>query len=407
MHWILAGTHSLDSVLRVSNYYVARGLAARREKTLYLPAPVSPYHYLLRRSDERFRERRPYHDDKPVVFEDYLQQYTPMTMLPVLNRFPFNRRWSLERSLSWTFPSLQRVVSEWAGWSPDVLVVSNPQYACLDQLVHPRRLIYRCVDDISGFQDIPRSLIDGERRLLERCDLVTAPGERQAEVLRERGAKDVRVIPHGVEVERFQGEFDEPDDLLTIPRPRIVYVGSINERFNREWLRHAAREYPHYSFVMIGPVEFGNSSLPELPNVFPIGPRSPETIPAYLRHCDAAIIPFRLSQLVQATCPIKLYEYLAAGLHVVATRWKDLEDRDAPIDLAEDAESFAAALDDLKNTPKERIRRTEFARSCSWERSNEAFFQAVSDVDQQQSPTALRAFSKSGRRPSHIERKTQ
>src|SRR5262249_2492326 len=69
-------------------------------------------------------------------------------------------------------------------------------------------------------------------------------------------------------------------------------------------------------------------------------------LPAYLVNSDVGLIPFdrdRKAALVDTINPLKLYEYAAAGLPVVATPWKELQRIGGPVTFASDPNSFAAA----------------------------------------------------------------
>ena len=61
------------------------------------------------------------------------------------------------------------------------------------------------------------------------------------------------------------------------------------------------------------------SALAAEPNVHLLGPRPYEGLPAVLRGADAGLIPYVRSALTDSIFPMKVYEYLAAGLPVVAT----------------------------------------------------------------------------------------
>ena len=47
-------------------------------------------------------------------------------------------------------------------------------------------------------------------------------------------------------------------------------------------------------------------------------------LPAYLQHFDVATIPFILNPITHATSPVKLFEYMAAGKPVVATKMREI-----------------------------------------------------------------------------------
>jgi glycosyltransferase involved in cell wall biosynthesis len=347
-------------------------------RVLYLPAPISLLHFLLRRGDARFQERRLFWSRRPMPWSDGIEQITPLTLLPLLNRFPFSSRHLVSWSLRATVPPLASALGGAGFLRPDVLIITNLQYATLDRIVRPRSLVYRCVDDIRGFARAPRSLTRAEVDLLKRCDFCFATSSSLAEKLKARGAKRVHIVRHGVDFARFAdaSSLAEPADLARIPRPRIIYVGTLSEWFNAEWVSAAARSLPGYHFVLVGPRETGDAPMPAGPNVHLLGPRQPDSVPAYLHACDAAMIPFRVSPLVESVLPVKLYEFLAAGLPVVAARWRELEQVGAPIVLAGNAEDFAEAVRRAPGSPG-RDERIAFARANSWERQFETMIAII------------------------------
>src|SRR4029450_5691509 len=74
-----------------------------------------------------------------------------------------------------------------------------------------------------------------------------------------------------------------------------------------------------YSFVVIGSAKTDMSAVEGKPNVFVLGQRAYAELPAYSRAFQAAIVPFRMTELTHSVNPIKLREYAAAGLPVVSS----------------------------------------------------------------------------------------
>jgi glycosyltransferase involved in cell wall biosynthesis len=159
----------------------------------------------------------------------------------------------------------------------------------------------------------------------------------------------------------------EPADLAAIPAPRAVYVGALEYWFDAELLAKTARSLPDVSFVVIGPGSAEGGDLEHLPNVHLLGARPYDELPAYLQHCDIGIVPFRRDEMVDAIHPIKVYEYLAAGLPVVSTRWPELEHMGAPITMVEPDSFDAAVAGALRERPEDgRATRLAYAAANSW-----------------------------------------
>ena len=61
--------------------------------------------------------------------------------------------------------------------------------------------------------------------------------------------------------------------------------------------------------------------LTSLPNVFHLPAVSYDRLPGVLGQFSVGLIPFRYNELTRGVNPNKMYEYLASGLPVVATRF--------------------------------------------------------------------------------------
>ncbi len=91
-----------------------------------------------------------------------------------------------------------------------------------------------------------------------------------------------------------------------------------------EWLAELARLRPSWSFALVGPVGLGDpgtdlSRLRDVPNPHLLGSRPYSVLLQVLRGADAALVPYASNELTASVFPMKVYEYLAAGLPVVAT----------------------------------------------------------------------------------------
>lgn len=123
--------------------------------------------------------------------------------------------------------------------------------------------------------------------------------------------------------------FREPDDLRSLGRPRLVYVGLIDKRIDPDLLAHLGQAHPEWEIVMIGPVDeklFSQQSVEQAaPNVIFLGSKKYHELPQYLAHCDIYLMPWIVNELTLHINPTKTLEYMAAARPVVSVSLPDLE----------------------------------------------------------------------------------
>jgi hypothetical protein len=105
----------------------------------------------------------------------------------------------------------------------------------------------------------------------------------------------------------------------------------------------AAYKKPRWSFVLIGEAATDIRPIQGLANVHLLGRRPYAQLPDYARGLDVGMIPFRVNDLTRAVNPIKLREYLSAGLPVVSTPLPEVERYRQLVGIARDADEFVLA----------------------------------------------------------------
>ncbi len=225
-------------------------------------------------------------------------------------------------------------------------------------------LIYDCHDYLPGFSNVAREIIAQEAELFRDSDLILCT----ANSLMKRAAAETTapcvLLRNAAAREFFSVERRIPD------RVTIGYAGAIDSWFDADAVRFAALFRPHWRFELIGRVENpAVTALGDLSNVHLAGEVPFSELPRRLAQCTAAVIPFRLNPLIQATDPIKAYEYLACGLPVVASQMPELERFGNLIDFYTTPADFVMRLDHaiVRQSPDERERRHQFVAAETWE----------------------------------------
>jgi glycosyltransferase involved in cell wall biosynthesis len=127
-----------------------------------------------------------------------------------------------------------------------------------------------------------------------------------------------------------------------------------------------ANRFPGGSLVILGKVTTDVSVLQRLSNVHLLGRKPYADLPAYCKGFDVAINPFRINTLTLNANPLKVREYLAAGLPVVSTAIPEVE----AIGLCRigcDADGFIHEIEAALSDPGPKLQRSQAIAHESWE----------------------------------------
>jgi glycosyltransferase involved in cell wall biosynthesis len=266
------------------------------------------------------------------------------------------RRVGIERPLLWSYVPH-------AEWLVDVL--------------EPSTIVYHCVDDIAAQKGVRADAFrETEARFAARADVVLASAPALAERMRALNGR-VFYTPNVADTDLFATALDEgrtDPELDSLPHPRLVFTGAVvATKLDLDLLEGVARARPDWTLALIGPVGAGDpstdvSALRRLPNVHLLGPRRYEALPEVLRGADVALVPYAINELTRSVFPMKVYEYLAAGLPVVTTPLPALADS-PHVAVASDAPETVSAVERAlgEDGRTGRRARSEAVRNHSWE----------------------------------------
>jgi glycosyltransferase involved in cell wall biosynthesis len=211
-------------------------------------------------------------------------------------------------------------------------------------------VVYHCVDEYAAFTDAAPEVRFREIELLKKSDLVLVCSDHLMDGKRKMNRR-THLVTHGVDFEHFSRAADEStriaEDLAGIPRPILGFHGLLADWVNLPLVGEIARSRPGWSIVMIGKSETDLSPVQNLPNVHLLGHRPYERLPEYLRGFDVAILPFLCNELTFNSNPLKLREYLAAGLPVVAAPLPEVAKFANLVALAETPQEYISAIEHL------------------------------------------------------------
>jgi glycosyltransferase involved in cell wall biosynthesis len=231
------------------------------------------------------------------------------------------------------------------------------------------------IDDEYSFSKQETPISDVERRVITRVDQVIV---HSPALLEKKGGinPNTSFVPNGVDYDLYSTPADEPSDMRHIPHPRVGYVGNVKNQLDLELLLELATRHKSWSFVFVGPtVQLkGNETFNRLAaqkNVYFLGPKTLNELPAYTQHQDVCILCYRVDDYTKYIFPLKLHEYLATGRPVVGSPIQTLLHFRDVIRLASTADEWSSALMDALKPDAcagdQVARRKLVARQYDWE----------------------------------------
>lgn len=211
-----------------------------------------------------------------------------------------------------------------------------------------------------------------EAAIAKQSDIILCVSDKLYE--RAKGFSDrAEYLDHGVDFDLFHSAVENPqrpDALQNIKQPIIGFFGNIDgNTVDRELLDHVIESRPNYTFVLVGAMAREFETLLRHKNVIAI-PRQPyHEVAKYGAAFDVCLMPWLQNEWIAHCNPIKLKEYLALGKPVVSTPFPELSRYTSLCYIANDAPSFAEAIDQAisEDSPELHQQRCDRAREHTWD----------------------------------------
>lgn len=313
-----------------------------------------------------------------------LYVWMPPVMLPLnwLSATPHDQLLALNSSrINW---GLRGIMKQLSMRKPLIINAFNPIVGLpLLGKLNECATVYYCFDEITTAGNwMSRHGQRYEDAFLRRVDAVITTSET---LRQDKSAIQPRAfcVKNGVNFDLFN-QAEQLAKRMPPLKPVVGYLGTADNRVDIDIMEYCARTMPDVEFQFIGEVHEPQLTyrLGDLPNVLFLPPRQPADLPPLLAGFSVGIIPFVCNRHTYTIYPLKINEYLAAGLPVVSTPFSLLDEFDGIIELADTPERFAQALQRAL-ADKDSLRhqqRVDMARRNTWEHRALEFETALKQI---------------------------
>jgi glycosyltransferase involved in cell wall biosynthesis len=303
----------------------------------------------------------------PKAVTDSLSVYTPLVL-------PFHKNRLAIALNRWILRATVAMLRRRLGMGSFQLWTFVPTSSDYVGTLGEELLVYYCTDNWSGF-----STVDGPHMtamvesLATRADVVFATSRPLVEQLRPYNP-ETHLAAHGVDYAAFARATDDdttvPADLAALPGPVLGFYGLIEDWLDQDLLLYLAARHPEWSIALVGRVCVDVSRLQSVPNIHFLGRKPHSELPNYCKGFAVGLIPHKVNELTIHMNPIKLREYMSAGLPVVSTALPEIRHYPQHCTVTETYEVFERAVEEIlvSDTSSRRRARSESMRSETWDR---------------------------------------
>jgi glycosyltransferase involved in cell wall biosynthesis len=258
--------------------------------------------------------------------------------------------------------------------------------------------MYHCVDILREFPGIDAVAVDaGEANLATRASAAIATSHAVADHLRAAGFPDVRTLSNVADVDVFSAAARPAAQR----RPAALFAGNLTpHKLDFDLLRALAVALQgRGELLLAGPVAAGGGGFDrELAELERLGARhlgvlTLDRLAEVTGECTVGLIPYARNSYTTGVSPLKCYEYLAGGVHVVSTGIPEVVRAAANtdfMDVADTTESFVdRVLRTIDPAPDAELRaRSEYAQDFGWSRRGRLLRDTVAEIMEQSTENA-------------------
>ena len=250
-----------------------------------------------------------------------------------------------------------------------VFWVSFPQAMSFKDVVQPDIKVFDYIDEsIDEFAFWQQGL----REAMDSVDMIIVSSEKLLNLTQADYPHKTYLLKNGADVGHFSKSVRGiPKDLKRIRqryRRIIGFHGNLDSWIDYSLLREIALSRPQWAMVFIGPENYPEEICRGIPNIYFLGSRPYEILPSYVQNFDVGLIPFQVREMTHSANPIKMYEYLAAGIPVVGTPINECLSFSPMVRIGRDAPEMIQQIEQAigaKHAEQRIYREAAFANSWS------------------------------------------
>ena len=301
----------------VGSHHLSEQLAARGHKVVHIATPITLYH-LIGKYNINQKKRIEIFKKGSVV--SGVENIVPFTLFP----------WKISRNiykltginlLQKTLTNKSKMFNE----VYDILIIDQPQFVGIEKKIKSKKIIYRATDLYAVMKN-DEILTLAESDISAKSDGIIGTSNPVVKHLKKFTNAPSLVLENGVNIEHFTKRVNKPKEYINLEGAIATYVGALDFRFDFLALIKLSRSLPNLNFIIIGPISKEiNEELHGIKNVFFLGERKFEEIPAYLQYSDLGLLLTNDHPSNNGRSPMKLYEYACSGLPVLLRETEELE----------------------------------------------------------------------------------
>lgn len=351
---LFLSTNLFNPYMPLRKYWFSKSFNENGFRVVFVEFPYTYLAYL----------KRGFKLENTTKLERISDDYFVLKSFPIL---PFFKKYKfINRIDNKLFYSFIKQNLEEIGFNPDLVWTYPPFFP--DALTYfNAKTVYDCADDYASLPGLinPNYVLELERRTVNTVDKVIVTDNPYLEERLRNFGKEPLIIPNGVDYKLFSSWLEKKDNVEH--KKRIIYVGNVSFWFDFELVHRIASAFKDFEIMIVGFASVDISSFKKDPNINFVGKLKQEEFVGLLSESSVAIIPFKVNELTRKVDPLKVYEYLAAGVPVVSTSVGNVSK--LPVYIGEDYDDFIEKVKEAieNDSLEKREKQTLEARKFSWE----------------------------------------